>query len=74
MHHALLGGHIVELEDVLDHLLLIGFDLALFLADIHHHADLLLGDALAQRGDRHAEGLEEQRRQPLGKKQEGLEN
>ena len=44
--HDVLGGDVVELEDVLDHVPLAGLDGALFLADIHHVADLLLGDFL----------------------------
>ena len=41
-------GHVdvVKIEDVIDHLLLLVFNDALFSADIHHHADLFLGHAL----------------------------
>ena len=43
VNHHVLGGHVVKLEDVLDHLFLAGLDGALLLADVHHHADALLG-------------------------------
>ncbi len=45
--HHVKGGMIVELEDVVDHLALGLGDGALFLTDIGHHANVLLGDLLA---------------------------
>jgi hypothetical protein len=42
--HQVFCGAVVEFEDVVDHLALIRADGALFLADIHHHADIVLGD------------------------------
>ncbi len=46
VNHDLLGGHVVELEDVVNHLLLARLNGPLLLADVHHHADLLLGDLI----------------------------
>ena len=46
MHHYVGSGGVVELEDVLDHFLFVGFDVTVFLAGVDHQADLLLGDLL----------------------------
>ena len=46
VHHHVGRGGVVELKDVFDHGALILLDGAVFAADIHHHADLLLGDFL----------------------------
>ena len=40
--HHVLGGGIVKLENVIDELFLVGLDSAPFLAQVHHHADLVL--------------------------------
>ena len=46
MGHHVLGGVIVELEDVLDHFLFVFLDGAALAAHVHHHADFFLGDLL----------------------------
>ncbi len=64
--HAVPGVHVVELEDVLDHLLLVRLDGALLLADVHHLEDVLLGDQLARIGVAQVEGPEDQPPQRRG--------
>ena len=41
--HDLFGSGIVELEDVFDHFLFRFLNRAVFAADVHHHADVVLG-------------------------------
>ena len=58
--HDILGGDIVKLEDIVDHILLDALDDALFLAHVHHHPDLFLGDVLLIRMGIHAEQADDQ--------------
>ena len=46
MGHDVLDGDVVKLKDVVDHVRLVLFNRAFLVADVDHHADLLLGDLL----------------------------
>ena len=44
--HHVLGGRVVEFKDVVNELFLIRLDRAALLAEVHHHADLILAHVL----------------------------
>ena len=66
MSHAVLGVHVVELEDVFDHFLFVGLDRTLLLADVHHHADFLFRHALRGVGGLKVKGLQQRAADPVG--------